>query len=393
MHILIFEPRLEGHHLSWLRYIAEDFIGAGYRLTLAIDGRDHATERYREHLGDLLNQCAVISIFDSTNHIKGGTKIAALSICFVQSQSDHVFANNLDDIVSSMLRRSALGLFPPAPLKGKISGVYFRPRFLANTMWPVGNIPKHIGFNRLANGGWFHRVCLLDEYLYEKHHRRYSRAGLTFLPDTWSGTFSMPKNQARERLGISPDKFVMLHYGIGSRRKGLHLAIRAMLSSACPDRWHLLYAGKLSDDRGIDKSMSKLAESGQATVLNRYVSKTEEQVCFAASDIVLLPYVRHFGSSGVLALSAAAGKMVVASDDGLIGRRVRERGLGLCFSSGSAKALQAALTRAEKKYVTDAHAYTKAAHRYAQQCDRRSFRQALTTVYRHGATEKALPSA
>ena len=33
-HLLIYEPRIEGHHLSWLRFITEDFLSAGLRLTL-----------------------------------------------------------------------------------------------------------------------------------------------------------------------------------------------------------------------------------------------------------------------------------------------------------------------------------------------------------------------
>jgi hypothetical protein len=60
---------------------------------------------------------------------------------------------------------------------------------------------------------------------------------------------NVPK-PARERLGIPDDKLVLLHYGIGTRRKGLHLVIQTMLSSTRPEGWHLLYAGQLADDRG-----------------------------------------------------------------------------------------------------------------------------------------------
>ncbi len=381
MHLLVFEPRLEGHHLSWLRYVSEDFLAAGHRLTLAIDGRDQAAQSYHEALGDILNQVATVSIFNPDQGLKGGTKTAALGICFAQSQAQHVFINNLDDLASSLLRRAAVGVYPPHPLKGKLSGVYFRPRFLANSLWPMGNIVKHIGFNRLAEQGWFHRICLVDEYLLQDHQHRYPHARLTFLPDTWSGDFSIPKNHAREHLGIPIEKLVFLHYGIGTRRKGLHLVVRAMLSSKRPDRWHLLCAGQLSDDRQINNGIRRLAEKGWATVLNRYVSKDDEQACFAASDVVLLPYVRHFGSSGVLALSAAAGKMVVASDEGLIARRVREKGLGICFPSGNIRALESALHSAGQILGVNPQKYTDAARTFAEGCNREAFRHVLTAAY------------
>ncbi|MEE4112767.1 MAG: glycosyltransferase, partial [Desulfobacteraceae bacterium] len=357
MHLLVFEPRLEGHHLSWLRYVTEDLLSAGHRLTLAIDGRDQATQKYHDAIESLLGQVSTISIFNPDQRLKGGTRTAALCSCFAQSQAQQVFINNLDDIASSMLRRAAVGMYPPHLLKGKLSGVYFRPRFLANPLWPLGNIPKQIGFSRLIGQGWFHRICLVDEYLLQRNQRRYPHDRLTFLPDTWSGHFSMTNKEAREKLGIPTEKFVLLHYGIGTRRKGLHLVVRAMLSSKRPDRWHLLCAGQLSDDRQINHGIRRLTEEGCATVLNRYVSKDEEEACFAATDVVLLPYVRHFGSSGVLALSAAAGKMVVTSDEGLIARRVREKELGICFTSGDTRALKQALNSAEQILSVDSQRY------------------------------------
>jgi hypothetical protein len=77
MHILIYEPRLGGHHLSWLRYVTEDLLlHAGHRLTLAIDGREAGHGRsYQEHLGDLLNQVAVTSVYRFRQPASKGRKL------------------------------------------------------------------------------------------------------------------------------------------------------------------------------------------------------------------------------------------------------------------------------------------------------------------------------
>ncbi len=381
MHILVFEPRLGGHHLSWLRYVVEDLLSADHRLTVALDGRDPAMAVYRDHLDDLLRQVSVDSVFGADGRAKGGSKLNALNRCFIRSGAEQTFVNNLDEFASSMLRRAAVGRLPPDSLKGKLSGVYFRPRFLENPWRPIGNIPKTLGFNRLAMAGWFHRICLLDEYLCARHRQHFARAGLSFLPDTWSGTFSLPRSKARAQLSIPADKLVLLHYGIGTRRKGLHLVIRSLREATCPDRWHLLCAGQLSGDREIAAGLRRLSAAGRATVLNRYVTQTEEQACFCASDIVLLPYVRHFGSSGVLSLAAAAGKMVVASDDGLIGRRVQAHGLGLCFKAGRHRELGRALAAAKAMLHADPHRYKQALQHYARQCDRQAFRSVLASIY------------
>ncbi len=53
--------------------------------------------------------------------------------------------NNLDDIASAITRRAAIGLLPPPVLKGRLSGVYFRPRFLAAMRWPLVTQPNCAG--------------------------------------------------------------------------------------------------------------------------------------------------------------------------------------------------------------------------------------------------------
>lgn len=380
-HILVFEPRTEGHHLNWLRYVVEDFLSAGHTLTLAIGYTDHTRRLYKAQLGDLLDKVVIISVYDANLKFKGGTRIKALGHCLNDCGAEHVFCNELDDIASSMLRRAAIGILPPKGLKGKLSGVYFRPRFLEKATWPPGNLIKLIGFRRLVRQGWFYRICLMDEYLYQRHNNTLSKCGMVFLPDPWSGDFSIDQNQARDSLGIGKDKFVFLQYGIGTRRKGLHLVVKTMLSKDLPQQWHLLCAGQIKKDKEILNGISRLQVAGRATVLNRYISKEEEQLCFTAADIVLMPYVRHFGSSGVLALAAAAGKMVIVSDEGLIARRVGENKLGICFPSGNISGLKEAMTRAQKLLEEKLHKIEKHTRLFAAKCDRQAFHEALTSIY------------
>ena len=50
-HLLLYEPRVEGHHPGWLRFIVEDLLSAGWRLTLAVDLRAENARQVRERLG------------------------------------------------------------------------------------------------------------------------------------------------------------------------------------------------------------------------------------------------------------------------------------------------------------------------------------------------------
>ncbi len=378
-HILIFEPRVAGHHLTWLKYVSQDFLAKGYHLTLAIDKRPQTASRYDRLLAELQVPVQIISIYDGRGKLYGGSKTAALAAALARSGADHIFINNFDDIASNMFRRASMGSYPPDILRGRLSGVYFRPRFLPNPFWPPGNFIKRVGFQRLVKKGWFLHLFLMDEYLCQEHAHRYPAAGLHFLPDPWSGDFSTGTLSARQQLNIPRDRLVFLHYGLGARRKGLHLAAEAM--SRRPEaKWHLVCAGKLKTDRHLMRRLKHLENSGKATVLDRYVSDGEQQLCFCASDAVLLPYINHFGSSGVLSLAAAAGKIVIASDSGLLGRRVRDHSLGICFSSGNSTALSHAMAQVETMSSEQKLSFAANAISYAGRCDRKAFRRALHAI-------------
>ena len=60
----------------------------------------------------------------------------------------------------------------------------------------------------------------------------------------------------------------------------------------------------------IASGLEQLVQQGRARLINRYVSVTEEKNCFAASDVVLLPYLNHFRNQ----------RRAFARDGGVAGR-------------------------------------------------------------------------
>lgn len=380
-HLLIYEPRLGGHHLTWLRYVTEDFLSVGVRLTLAVDLRPASRELIENNFVDLSDKIKIISAYSEDGKYKGGSKTASLCLCLQESGAQEILMTNFDEIASSTLRRAAFGILPPKSLRGRLNGIYFRPRFMDSHFWPVGNIIKYLGFTKLCRGGWFNNLYLLDEYLIDRAKNKWRNCNFHFLPDVWSGNYSHDQKLARKKLQVPDDKFVYLNYGIGTRRKGLHLVIRAMLNFKLPEEAFLLSAGQIADDKELQQGVAELEKRGLARVINRYVSDAEEELCFAACDTVLLPYVKHFGSSGVLSRAAAAGKFVIASDEGLVAKRVREHDLGLIFDSENGRSLEEVMAKGllignEKKLL-----YERNCLNYASSCSRALYRQALSKFY------------
>jgi hypothetical protein len=376
--ILIFEPGMVGHRLAWLQYITEDFLGLGYKITWAVDFRPGAKEIIEEQLAAVLPEVSILSVFDEKGQWRGGSKLKSLEECQRISQAKQVFLNEFDEIASNLLRRAAMGLFPSRALQGRLSGVYFRPRFLAAPRRPIGNIMKATGFRRLCEQGWFRHIYLVDEYLFSSQKNK-DKDLFYFLPDPWSGDFSCHFADARRILDIPMNKVVFLHYGMGDRRKGLHLVVEALAEDS---GMFLLCAGNISHDRRLLEKLAALERRGSAKLLNRYVSDEEERLCFCAADGVLLPYIHHYGSSGVLSRAAAAGKMVIVSDEGLLARRVRDHHLGLLFQTNDVHELRQRMRDVVSMNQAERDQFRVTSLKYAGTCSREAFREALLAPLR-----------
>jgi glycosyltransferase involved in cell wall biosynthesis len=238
-----------------------------------------------------------------------------------------------------------------------------------------------LGFRRLLNDGWFRQLLFLDPFLPERVKASWPEAPAHFLPDPYPDDFRADGSQARQHLGVPADRRVFLFYGGAYRRKGLYLAVQALLALAAETPAFLLFAGHQPEEMQTRRGLEQLASEGRARVIDRYVSDAEEKLLFAAADFALLPYIKHFGSSGVLSRAAGAGIPVIASDEELVGRLVRERGLGLLFRSGDAPALGRALLQALNASPQQVESWRAALRAFAGQYSRAAFRTALLSTF------------
>jgi glycosyltransferase involved in cell wall biosynthesis len=355
----------------WLGYVTESFLSAGFRVTLAIDMRPEGWRIMRDFLPENEPNLTIRSVFDQSGRLKSGRLRGAVACCLSESGADQVFCNCFDTISSSLLRRAAFGLLPPEILRGRLGGIYLRPRHLDPSQGGLNNFIKGAGFRRLNRGGWFTRLFIYDEFLFQEASATTPCLGL--LPDPWSGDFTHPMAHCRRALGLPAGARIFLHYGTASPRKGLHLAVRAMLQMPAEIPAFLLCAGHEPKDREIVAGLKRLTAPGRALVLGHYASQAEEELCFCAADAVLLPYVGHYGSSGVLSRAAAAGKVLIASEEGLLGRRVKEHALGLLFEPGSATELQEAMLALAKLDEASLASYRLAGLHYAATCSCEAF--------------------
>jgi glycosyltransferase involved in cell wall biosynthesis len=375
--LLLYEPRTEGHHLGWLRFIIEDLLSAGYELSVAADLRSQSRPTVQEQLGNLLEQVKLLSAYDSAGRRHRDGKASSVAWCLEASGAQRVFLCAFDEIASSCLRRAAFGWSPPPILRARLGGIYHRPRFLIAPRWSPDRVLKRAGLRRLFVGGWLGQLLFLDEYLTSDLQREFTEAPVYFLPDPCPTGYNFDQSTARKSLQLPTDRKIFLFYGTGARRKGLQLAVDAMLELPPEDPAFLFCAGRQNPRGRAADGLAELINQGRARMIDRYVSLEEEKMSFAACDAVLLPYINHFGTSGVLSRAMSAGKLVIVSDEQLLGRLTRERDLGLVFESGNVAQLRQRIREATALSPDQLARKRAAAVAYARKYSRDAYRAAL----------------
>jgi beta-1,4-mannosyltransferase len=151
---------------------------------------------------------------------------------------------------------------------------------------------------------------------------------------------SIPKNKAREQLGLPLDRFVLLYFGSIRNYKGFTLLNKIYGQWKNPNKY-LLVAGEYSATVG-DSVPARLGVKVRKTLLswrnNPFVSdrrydfamiKTSDiSQYFSAADVVILTHTSGL-TSGILAMAATFNKPVICPDIG----NFREQMEGWLFES------------------------------------------------------------
>ncbi len=135
----------------------------------------------------------------------------------------------------------------------------------------------------------------------------------------------MSRSGAKEILGFEGKK-VILNFGYIHPKKGIEYLIRAMgdVSRTHPDTILVIAGGPhvshTADPHEFHQYLQKLThtinevDAERSVVLRaEYIPDDLISLYFSSADIVALPYIEQFGTSGVLARAMAAGRAVIAT--------------------------------------------------------------------------------
>lgn len=153
------------------------------------------------------------------------------------------------------------------------------------------------------------------------------------------------------RLGIDRERQVFLMFGDLSERKGIFqlAAAVSLLPAELCRRLCVAFVGRVvSADRDrLTEQLARLRRERPVQVVESrgFVRDAEVRPYFDLADVILIPSHRRTGTSGVLALAAAAGKPVLGTAEGTVGATIAGRRLGLTVNAGAPDELARGLTR------------------------------------------------
>jgi len=122
----------------------------------------------------------------------------------------------------------------------------------------------------------------------------------------------LSKAEAKAALGMEAER-VVLFFGFIRDYKGLRYLIESLPFVRAKLDVHLLIAGEVwGDGKPYHELIARLGLTGSVTLVEKYIPNEEVVRYFAASDLVVIPYVSAT-QSGIVQLAYGFGKPVVVS--------------------------------------------------------------------------------
>ena len=358
--MLIFEPEAEGHAFEWLAHLVHS--------AAADEARRISFVVASQLCGALAGQVPPIAS-DRIRVI--GLRRREERLCANRHLATSAFARWW--VMRRYLRRTRakVGFFLSIdhlslPLAiglrlggASIGGVLFRPSVHYQTIGPyrpkrserVRDLRKSVLYRLMLLNGALTSVVSLDPYFADFAAANYRRGRkVRGIADPTFPPTELVEGDKRLADQLPADRVRFVLFGSLQRRKGVLELLEALLllDRQLGGRAAVMIAGRIDEDIRADlltswRRVAAVRPDIWLRVEDRRLASGEIEALVRASDVVLAPYQRFVGSSGVLLWAARAGKPVLTQNFGLIGRLVRDHRLGLVADVTDAEAFAVAM--------------------------------------------------
>jgi len=133
--------------------------------------------------------------------------------------------------------------------------------------------------------------------------------------DTLASNVKIDNTEAKTKLGLPPDKTIILMFGIVRKYKGLSVLLDSIkfLIENNHKNFHLLVAGEFWEpEEQYRQKIKELKIDKYVTIQNRYIPNEEIPVIFSAADLFVAPYIGGT-QSGAIKLAMAFDLPIIST--------------------------------------------------------------------------------
>jgi glycosyltransferase involved in cell wall biosynthesis len=346
--VLVFEPDGEGHAQEWLEHLIRHRDREMELSILAPAATCAALGRALPAMA--VDRVDLIPMSPLEHRLCTFRPLALAAFARWWVARRHLAASRTDEGVFLSIDLQSLPLALGLGMgRARISGILFRPSVHYAALGPytpsrserLRDWRKGVLYRRMLRNSALSQVFSLDPFFaaYARDHYVQGKK-VVALPD--------PALPAAEPMAATPgvQGFVpkgrvgFLLFGYLAERKGPLVLLDALarLPRSIASQVAVLLAGRVDPalKARIGQRRAELAACRPELWLrieDRRLNEAELAALVQRSDVVLAPYQRFVGSSGVLLWAARAGRPVLAQEYGLVGRMTRDHGLGLTVDS------------------------------------------------------------
>jgi glycosyltransferase involved in cell wall biosynthesis len=260
-----------------------------------------------------------------------------------------------------------LGLPLPCPFYG----VYFTPTLhysQFSNYFPTEkerrqHLRERIFLSRLFTHRQFKKLFCLDPNAVNFINQQFRGSSkVVYMPDPVEKIppAESAVDELKIKLGIEPDRKVLLAFGtLADGRKGTRQfleALNLLKPELCQKICVLLVGEPFAQGQAtLELWLAPVRQTLPVQVVTQfgYIVESEVPPYFQLSDIVMAPYQKHPGMSGIVLQAAAARKPILSSNYGLMGELIKQYGLGVAVDTIDIGEIARGLTRLLSEPLTD----------------------------------------
>ncbi|MCM1483857.1 MAG: glycosyltransferase [Muribaculaceae bacterium] len=270
----------------------------------------------------------------------------------------------------SVFALTLMELLPAAPVTLRsnisVSGIIYKIYlYERNEASLTQNLLNKLKYNIYARFKRFKTIYILnDSASADEFNRLYSSTKFKYLPDPSNVIHAdLTREEVRRKLGVSPDRKLMIHIGALQYRKGTLdiLDSMALLTEAERREYVFVFAGRVAADirEAFYRKVEDMSKRGVSIhVYDEFCSFTFLANLCTGADAILMPYHETSQSSGIIGYASQFGCPTIGSAKGMTGELINKYHLGYTCAS-TASALAQTYSRIKNEPYTVSDLYSK----------------------------------